>query len=809
MKTLLSCLMLCWFIESAAQQSARITGVVADEKNKPIEHASVMLLHAKDSSLVKGGVTNASGVFEFERVATGSYMLQFSKVGYKNTYSEIVTVTETGNAINIGTLVLKNEARSLAEIVVSARKPFIEYKLDRMIVNIENSIISTGNNGLEVLEKLPGVTVQPNGAISLKGQAVQIHIDGRPLNMSADELANFLRSLQASQIERVEIIANPSSRYDAAGSGGIINIRMKKDQKTGFNGTTTLGLNYGKYAKWNGGIAGNYRNKKMNFYGNYTANRRKNFTDIESDRVFRNAGNILARFVQEGTTIDYNTSHNLRLGLDLFLSKNSTLGFLVNGIHTRLRPVTHSQTFMLGSNGAVDSMLFTSINNTSKWNIYTGNVNFKTTLDTTGKELTLDLEHSKYDRSNIQFFENLPATAAGVPKRPTDTLTGDLPAILELTSFKADYRHPLPDNAAFEAGFKSSRVVNDNDLVFYNHQGNGPVLNTSLSNHFIYRENIYALYLSYSRERAKWNYQFGLRGEQTHTEGEQRTTGQKLVPQNYFQLFPSVFINFTPSEKHQLGISYSRRIGRPSYGIVNPFKVFRDPYTYSEGNPFIKPQLSNKISFNYVLNNKFIFGLGYGNTASSMTFVVRQDDATKTTVETFDNLAKLEDASFTVSANIRIAPWWNSNNFFGVFYNHFSGVFGNQVVDNSGFIVNASINHTISLPKNYIIEFGGFYLSKQPQGIITIAPQGNLNIGVQKPFFQKRGIARLTFSDVFRTQQFKKDTRFANIDASFKNTFDSRQVRLSISWKFGKQTVPAERRRRSASEEEKSRIQIE
>jgi iron complex outermembrane recepter protein len=808
MKTIMVPGMLIIALNAFTQSNGKISGTTADDQQKPLENVNILLLKAKDSSLVKGFVTGANGKFEITAPG-GEYLLQYSKVGYQTKFAGPYIVTESQQSINAGIIVLTREFRSMKEIVVSARRPFIEQKLDRMIVNIENSIINAGNNGLEVLEKLPGLSVQPNGDISLKGRGgVKVYIDGRPSNLSGDDLANFLRSLTASQIDRIEIISNPSSMFDAAGTGGIINIRMKKDQKTGFNGTVSFGYAQGAYPKYNGSLALNYRNRKINIYANYTGSLRRSLTDMTGERKFRDGSTVISNFIQEGRTIERTRSYNFRTGIDIFLNSRSTLGLLVSALDTRFTQQNNNQTRMTGRSGMVDSMLFSFSDHLSKWNVFTSNINYRVRFDSTNRELTADFEISRYNRNNNQFFRNLPADAEGNFTRPADTLTGLLPALLNLASIKVDYLHPLPGNSKLEAGLKSSWVSNDNDLAFFVHKGSGAQPDRNLSNHFIYEEYINAIYVNYAREHKRWSYQVGLRAEQNRASGNQLTTGDKFT-RNFFQLFPTAFLNFSASDDHQLGISYARRVGRPAYNIVNPFRIFRDPYTYSEGNPFIRPQTSNNFEFNYIFKNIIIVSLSYGNTNNSMTFVVRQNDVTKTTVETYDNLSKLQDAGLSVSANFKIARWWSCNNFVGAFYNHFEGVFSNTMVNNSGLIFNASINHSITMPRNYTLEFGGFYLSDQPQGIITIAPQANFNIGLQKQVFQKRGTIRLSFSDVFHTQQWNRITRFANIDASFNTTWDSRQVRLNLSWKFGKQTVPAERRRRSSSEEEKNRIQMD
>lgn len=809
MKTIFSILFIIVTLVVSGQQKANLYGTVMDEKRKAMEDVNVMLLKAKDSSLVKGVITGPGGSYQFKLLNQGLYILLFSKTGYRNLYLQLQTISDTGKNVEVEPVVLLQEVRSLKEVVITGKRPFIEQKLDRMIINIENSIINAGDDGLEVLQKLPGVSIQPNGELSLKGRGgVKVFIDGRPTNMSADDLASFLRGMMASQIERIEIISNPSSRYDAAGSGGIINVRMKRDQKIGLNGTITLGYSQGVYAKYNGGLNMNFRNKYLNAFGSYSVNDRQSFTNMTGYKKFNNGNNLLANFIQAGKAIERTRSYNMRTGLDLFISSRSTLGFLVTGLNSHFSQATNNQTIIKGNTGVTDSMLFNYTNNPSKWSSYAFNINFKHKFDSAGTELNIDGDYSSYDRDSRQFLKNTPANASGNSTRTADTLSGTLPAELNIASFKADFVHPLKAGSKIEAGIKSSRISNDNDILFYNQYGQGPKLNNALSNHFIYKENINAFYGTYSREVKKWNYQVGLRGEQTIAKGNQVTTSEKFT-RNYFQLFPTAFINFTPSAKHQVGLSYARRVGRPAYNIVNPFKIFRDPYTYSEGNPLIRPELSNNIELNYIFNNIIIAGLSYGSTRNSMTFVVRQDDATKTTVETYDNLAKLQDGGVSVSANFKIAPWWSCNNFFGVFYNHFVGVFNNQAVNNSGAIYNVSINHSITLPRNYTIDLNGFYLSKQPQGIITISPQANVNIGLQKQFLQKRASIRLTFSDLFHTQQWEKITRFANINAGFKSTWDSRQVRLNISWKFGKQTVQAERKRKTSSEDEKSRVQID
>ena len=312
MKSIFFSPLFCLALSVFAQQKGSISGTITVEKAQKNEFINILLLRAKDSSLVKGTVSNEAGFFSFESLDNGNYLLLISKTGYASLYSNVIRITESQYDIHLKDLSLKIEPRSLSEILITTRKPFIEQKLDRMIINIENSIISTGSNGLEVLEKLPGISVQPSGAISLKGRSgVKIQVDGRPVNMSSEELADFLRSLTASQMERIEIISNPSARYDAAGTGGIINIRMKKDQKTGLNGAANWGLNFGVYTKLNSGININYRDQKKNIFGSYTLSNRKNLTRIESARKFRNGDDVIAEFIQKGKTIDHTTSHNL------------------------------------------------------------------------------------------------------------------------------------------------------------------------------------------------------------------------------------------------------------------------------------------------------------------------------------------------------------------------------------------------------------------------------------------------------------------------------------------------------------------
>src|SRR5215218_1214728 len=450
----------------AQSPKGKVAIAITNEQNNPVENATAELLRTKDSALVKTSLSDKSGIAQFESIVYGSYILRITHLSFTTRYTAVFSLEQSFVNLPAINLVAKTGA-TMQEVTVSAKKPFIQKLNDRIVVNVDNSVVSAGSSALDVLERSPGITVDQNDAISLRGRAgVIIMIDGKPSAMTGADLANYLRGLPSNAIERIEIITNPSAKYDAAGNSGIIDIRMKKDQRLGTNGTFTAGYGQGVYPKANTGTTFNYRNKKLNIFGNYNYAYRKNLNHLIINRNFYENGVFEGSDNKDNYAIMPFNSHTVRLGADFFPSKNTIIGFVVNSNFNRFRRHADINTIVNDLSYEPEFKFLSISTNNDHFENAVANINFKQKLDSNGKELTADIDYGVFDSKSLtrtaSYFYNLDNSK----RKEDDILDGDQHGRLILRTAKADYVNPLKKGAKFELGVKTSYVSSDNDAQF-------------------------------------------------------------------------------------------------------------------------------------------------------------------------------------------------------------------------------------------------------------------------------------------------------------------------------------------------------
>lgn len=792
--TMLTVALTAFSFVSQAQESGKISGTVIDGSTKTIESATITLLRAKDSSVVKMSVANKTGKYEFDAVGEGKYLVSISAVGHTKGYSEIFDITATSSLITLKTIELVPQVMSMGEVTVTAKKPLIEQKLDRTIVNVEASVTNVGNSALEVLEKSPGITVDKDGNISLKGkQGVVVMIDGRPSYLSGADLAGMLRSMSASQLEQIEIMTNPPAKYDAAGNSGVINIKTKKNKQFGYNGSITTGFTQGQYSRFNEAVNFSYRNGKLNLFTSLNYNRNHKAEDLVIIRNFRESStkDILSIFDQYSAMENESHFYSGKMGLDYTASKKTTLGFVVNGFYNPSTWKSNTNTYIFDPNNVLTSQAKSFSQNDEKWKNFSSNFNLRTVLDSAGQEITADLDYIQYRSASKQplissYFNNL----GDLTKTP-DTLMGNLPQDITIYSGKVDYILPLKKGAKFEAGIKSSYVKTDNDANYDSIQNGQMVHDYNRSNHFLYKENVNAAYVNYSRPLGKkWSGQFGLRMENTNAEGNQLTTGVEFK-RNYTQFFPTAYFQYTANEKNQFVINYGRRINRPDYQDLNPFIHFLDRYTFEQGNPNLRPQFSHNFELSHTYKGFLTTTLNYSATTDIIQQVIEQNEITNETFIKKANIASRNQVGIAISAFKEINKWWSGNIYVNVANNHFEGVVNNENISIglTGFMVQAQ--QQFKWGKGWGAEVSGFYRSKGVEGVIFIKHIVQANAGFSKQVLKNKGNVRLNFKDIFAGSVFKGYSKYGNVDAKFTNTNDSRAVSLSFTWRFNKGKLKA------------------
>jgi outer membrane receptor protein involved in Fe transport len=804
--TLLAVTLTLSLVSHAQLKTGKISGTVIDGNTKTIESATITLLRAKDSSVAKMSVADKTGKYSFDNVAEGSYLVSITAIGHTKGFSETFAVNTVNPAVTVKTIELVPEAKSVGGVTVTAKKPLIEQKIDRTIVNVDASATNVGNSALEVLEKSPGISVDKDGNISLKGkQGVQVFIDGRPSYLSGADLANMLRSMSASQLEQIEIMTNPPAKYDAAGNSGVINIKTKKNKQFGYNGSLTTGYTQGRYPRFNEGANFNYRNGKVNVFTNLNYSRNHRGEDLDIKRRFRESvsKDILSIFDQTTNMENESKFYSAKVGLDYSATKKTTFGIVLNGFYNPSTWQSNTNTFIYDPNEVLTNQTTAYSRNDEKWKNFSGNLNFRTLLDSAGQELTADLDYIQYRSTSHQPLISSYYDNAGHLLRIPDTLMGDLPQDITIYSGKMDYTLPLKNGAKFEAGLKSSYVKTDNNASYDSLRSGQTYHDFNRSNHFVYEENINAAYVNFSKPfNKKWSGQLGLRVENTNAKGNQLTTGVDFK-RNYTQLFPTAYLQYTASEKNQFVLNYGRRINRPDYQDLNPFIHFLDRYTFEQGNPNLKPQFSHNIELTHTFKGFLNSTLNYTSTTDIIQQVLEQNEITSETYIKKANIASLHQVGFSVSAYKEITKWWSGNVYANVYNNRFKGIVNNEYIAIGITGAMFQLQQQFKFGKGWGAELSGFYRTKGLEGVIFIKPIGQVNAAFSKQVMKNKGTVRVNFRDIFAGGVFKGYSKYGNVDAEFVNTNDSRAVSLSFTWRFtkGKMNGGSQRKKGGADDE--------
>jgi len=791
----------CFSMFLSQAQNATLSGSVTDSKDAALPFVNILLLEAKDSSLIKGTTTDENGSFQLEDLNAGNFLVLISSIGYTKSYFGPLELAE-GETKSLGKIVLKESSESLEEITVVAQKPFIERRFDMTIVNVENSIVSAGNTALEVLRRSPGVMIDKDGNISLKGKSgLTIMIDGKPTYLSSQDVSTMLSNLPADQVERIEIITNPSARYDASGQGGVINIVLKKNKMLGSNGSVYVSYTQGFYDRENAGFNLNHRTEKWNFFGSYNYGRRNSANWFDLSRKFRENEQVESIFKQTSQGKDTSQSHSGKFGVDFYPHKNHTIGFFVNAMQTTGGDRNTNNTFITDAIGGPLSSSQTNGKNSEKWSNFNSNINYRWVTDTTGGELKVNLDYAIFDQSNPQFFVTDYFDAGGTPFGIPLILRSELPGKVDIKSAKADYVKSINKKLRLETGIKSSFVSTDNNARYWIVENGTEYVDTTKTNHFKYTENINAAYLNGQYQLSdKIGLQFGLRVENTRARGEQITI-DSVFTRNYTQLFPSGAMSYTINKKNEINFSYSRRIDRPSYRDLNPFLYFLDPYTYMRGNTLLQPQFTNAFEVGHTFMGFLTTTVGYSHTTGVITQVTSQVDSTRTTFATNENLNSLENWTISSMLPIPISKWWMSMNFITAYHNQYNGKISGQSFDVGmwSWMINSTNQFTFS--KGWSAELSAFYMSKQVYGVFIMKPMSSISLGVQKKIMKEKGTIKFSAGDLFWKSRFRGTVFFNNMDINMEAWSDSRVFTLSFSYKFGNAKIQNQRKESGAKDE--------
>lgn len=768
-------------------QTVTLKGRVVDrETGEALEFANIALLSPKDSSVVGGGITELDGTFSFAADA-GEYIVRAGFIGYEQAFKN-VTVGERPE-VNLGRFRLESTAERLDEVVVEGVTSMFESDIDKRSYNVENSIVAEGATASELLGTLPSIQMDDEGGITMRGSGnILIYINGRPSNLSGDDAESILAQFPASSIKSVELITNPSSRYDASGVGGIINIILKKDQRLGFNGQANVSV--GTRDKYQAGFNINYGGEKINYFGSYNYQDRTLFRESEALRStsIPNASPFLD---QDGYGENRDRNHFMRGGFDYKPSENSTFSFYGQANFRERTGFNELNQRSQNAARQLDSLFVRNEDDTrSSFNVETG-VSYSHDFDTLGQQLFTSLSYSRDERDQTELYNQLFYNSF-MEEVPQNFLSQSnlRPQVSDLYIFQLDYIKPFQGGGNLEAGVKGTFGLWDRGQEFFqadestNFQS---VRNDTISDNFTFQEDVYAAYTSYRNRTGKLGYQVGLRGEYTETTGVQANTNQEFI-NNYFNLFPSAYLNYNlAGPEEELRLNYSRRISRPGIWGLAPFYRVSDVLNLSVGNPLLQPELTDSYEFGYQNSwGSYLFtGTVYHRYSTNVqTRVIALLD-NNVAVQTRENAASRSNTGLELINQFEFTNWWDMMLSADLFYSEIRGDNIEEGFTNSNFSWTLNLLSNINVPNFASFQIQGNYRGPivLPQG--EIEPLYGVNIGAKKNIMNDRATISVNVSDVFNTRVFRITTEDARFDQRRVFNRETRIGTITFTYRFG------------------------
>lgn len=800
-RILLATLFMFVAVASSQAQNLKIEGIFTEANKEPVPFTPVALMRNADASLVKALPTDENGKFAFTNLTAGEYYITTSYVGFKNFKSQVINLSTQNIALEA--FVLEKQSTELKEVTMVAQKQLVEVLADKTVFNVQGTLNATGTNGFELLRKAPGVVVDNNDNLIVEGKnGVQVFIDGKLSVLTGQDLVNYLKTIQSADIEAIEIITQPSSKYDAAGTAGIINIKFKKNKNLGTNGSVGLGYAYGQFSKYNGSLSLNHRNKHFNVFTNYSTRIGQNWNFMNLNRTQQG---IL--YAQSSEFVNDDQNHNLKAGVDFFASKKSTFGVLfsanISDVEARMNartPITQI------SNDQLQQVLIAQSNTDMNFSNLTGNLNYRF-ADTLGHTFNVDLDVARYDNKR---YNEQPNTLYNPSESQVLAVTNyamDTPIQINIASVKADYEQKLW-GGKLGLGVKSSIVSTDNSFMFYNVADNKKILDNRRSNDFFYKENINAGYVNYNYKWKKVNIQAGLRVENTVSEGKLINVLQNndsIVKRNYTNLFPSAGLTYNAHKDHVLALTYSKRIERPNYQILNPFRRQMDTLSFRAGNAYLRPQYIDNLKLSHTFKYSLTTAISYSFIQDFFAQITEALPNGQSSIME-QNVATQEVWNLSVAYPFNVTKWWSVYTNINLSYNAFKGKNSNFVAL-SQTTFNLYGQNTFNLPKGLKFEVSGWFNSPSIWGGTYLTKSlGSLDLALQKNFMKDKLNVRLSVSDIFFTSPWRGSMQFGDLKIQGGGGWESRQGRLNLTYNFGGKDVKGSRRRNTGIDDENNRL---
>ncbi|WP_198513460.1 outer membrane beta-barrel protein [Confluentibacter lentus] len=775
------------FCSSLVAQDLTLSGKVVDANKLPLVYTNVVLLMDEDDTSLKGTITDNTGFFKIDNLKSGNYQLKITYLGFK-TY--IQTINLNSNT-NLNTIVLEEDTEELGGVLVVAKRPTVKRLVDRLVFDVENSTLSN-NNVLDVLKFSPGVFVN-DGKITVKNSEPIIYINDRRIHLSSSEVQQLLEGTSAANIKSIEIITNPPAKYEAEG-GAVINIVTSKNIIAGYNGSVFGNYKQGfKFPKYALGTSHFFKTEKLNTYLNYNASPRKDFRHNDEFVNFFDSNNLnTSSWETDYDRIKKSSDHNLNANIDYEFNEFNSLGFSTNMLISPREDTkfnANSITRVLGPNMALDSLFITD-----KLSV-TEVLNFAFTLDYVhkfkreGEKLSVSAHHTNYDYSDFQNVDTgyfFPNAQTSFRDNRFQTFSSQY---IKLYTGQIDYELPISDSSQLEIGTKVSSIDSESILSQFNFENGVGVEDLQNSDTFLYDEMNYAAYVSYSKDWEHWSLQTGLRAEYTDIFGYSLLNNE-LNKSDYLKMFPSIYILNHINENSSIYFNYKKRIYRPRYNELNPFRYYFNDNTYSTGNPNLKPQIDDVITLGYTFNKNYTFELYYRYEDSRTLEIVYQDNLENVIKYVNTNIDHSISYGLDFTTYTKIIPRWYLYALTSVFFDDnmfFALESNNQLVSNERWSSYVQINNYFSFLKDesLTLDVSYNYISPLAEGARIISERSGFNLNIKKTFWNNRASVNIGVEDMFNTQNYNTTTKYLNQDVLFKSEMENRLLVFGFNYKFG------------------------
>lgn len=778
-------------------QNVTLSGTVKDAGGMPIPYAGIQFAKVNDTIIYATGIADEAGYFAVKAVR-GNYILTVNSIGYSDYVVPLILNDET----HLREIVLTEEATLLEAVTIANKRPIVKRKIDRLEFSVENSVLSS-QNAWEILKKTPGVIASATGGLSIRGSSgIMVTINDKRIYMSGEELKQLLENTQGEDIKLIEVITNPPAKYEAQGSA-VLNIKMKNNIPEGYKATVSGAYVQSMYPKGVIATSQYYKNKKLSLNGGYSLGAGTYIRQGEDVvHYLDDAGNT--KSIWKSTLNRKNTSlgqNSYRLMADYAIDTLTTITAGVNGyIGINNTGEYIVPTYIYNGSGVLDS-LYTTRNRRSnplRQNAFSASLEH---LFSKQEKIYISSDFTDYKSSENQDIYSVFSLPDNLPYRDGRFVSNNTNKIT-LFSLQADYSKEQ-DNTMLEAGSKFGKVSANNSLKFEDETNGTLVVNPQRTSEFIYDESIYAAYGSYSFEAGKWSFKGGLRSEYTQLKGNSVTTNE-IREQKYFKVFPTAYIMFKPDTINEIGLTYGKRINRPQYTWLNPFRSYYNIYSYFTGDPGLQPAVIHNLSVLYTLNSKYNFDLFYRYEHDPSMEISYQDYETNTVIYRFTNIEKNYALGIDFNTSLAFFEWWEAGINTGLNYKKdtFQGLDG-LLYTNARFTYIGSINNRFVLnkEKGFTAEADFYYASPAVQGTFTISSTSALSFSLRKAVMKSKGEVSLIVSDIYRGQKQKVTTDYANQYNYFYDYSDTQSFRIAFKYNIGNQSLKAARARENTEEQ--------